>query len=416
MRGPTSVGPQPGCRRPDIGLPPRRSRWVAVEWFSFVGSHSRRGCHAARWHRSSEREHRAGWVQRSLEACLVRRRDRFLRERIPVVGVGWKFGHSRLAVFGPASSERQPPPWWTCPVTLGSWGSSGRYLRARPLRRRGIAETVRCRSLRVHAPRGYGFSGRLLPAVSISSLRRLCCRGDEVGSGPTVPRVVRSSERSTRLPASICWMCPFPSRVHFVDSVLLRVQLRLYAQLGNPVLRCCSSGWYRGCRLGTVRGSALRGRREVGRTLVLRDACEVSRVFVLRGGHEVSINCPSGWVVGPPTICSSERAGGVTQRRRFFGPGCRSVTVLSVLRDRGSSGRPRVRSGRSQSFGATDCPPGSDLPCSRGPRSAWTLETTVIISWRPRPTGARRQVVDHRTHRGSWTIASDDPLRLGQAL
>lgn len=30
-RGPTSVGSQPKRRRPDIGLPPRRSRWVAVE-------------------------------------------------------------------------------------------------------------------------------------------------------------------------------------------------------------------------------------------------------------------------------------------------------------------------------------------------------------------------------------------------
>jgi len=123
---------------------------------------------------------------------LVRRRDRFLRELMPVVGAGWI---SRADFVWPLSVQHHRSvshrPWWTCPVALGSWGSGGRFLRARPPRRRGITETVRRRSLWVHAPCGCGFVGRLLPVVPISLLRRLCCQGRQGGD-----RAICSSGRS----------------------------------------------------------------------------------------------------------------------------------------------------------------------------------------------------------------------------
>lgn len=176
-------------------------------------------------------------------------------------------------------------------MTLGSRGSGSRFLRARPLRRRSTSETVRRRSLWAHAFAGVGSLGgccRPYPSRRFGGFAATVTRW---GTGLSVPRVVRSSERSTRLPASFVGCVLFPHGSNLWTSVLLRIQLRLVAQLGNPVLRCCSSERNRGCRLGTVRGSALRSRREVGRTFVLRDGREVSRVFVLRGGHEVSINC-----------------------------------------------------------------------------------------------------------------------------
>lgn len=78
-------------------------------------------------------------------------------------------------------------------------------------------------------PSSAGSSGSM-PLVGVGSLGGCCrsrssrrCSGFAAkvtrwGTGLSVPRVVRSSDRSTQLPASNCWMCPFPSRVHFVDT------------------------------------------------------------------------------------------------------------------------------------------------------------------------------------------------------
>lgn len=106
-------------------------------------------------------------------------------------------------------------PWWTCPVAFGSWGSGGRFLRARPLRRRGTAETVRRRSLWAHSPCGTGFVGRLLPVAPISSLRWLCCQGDQGGvpgylfQGSFVLRSDRPSSPRPLLDVSFSLTGPF---------------------------------------------------------------------------------------------------------------------------------------------------------------------------------------------------------------
>lgn len=260
-----------------------------------------------KWNRSSGRNHRAGWFWGAGKLAF-RCRDRVLRGAVLVVGVRWGLSGCGLAICGPGLSERQPPPWWTCPVALGSWGSGGRFLRANPLRRRGNAETVRRRSLRPHAPRGCGFVW-----VAAAGRTHLVVSAAGWGVGLSVLRVVRSSERSIRLPAS------------FVGCVLFPHGSILWARLGNQVLRCCSSEQGHALRsirsrcLGAVRGSAL------------------------RSGREVSVNLPSGCAIGPPTICSSERAGGGTSWRWLCGPGCRSVTGFLALRGWRSSMRPRVR-------------------------------------------------------------------------
>lgn len=59
-----------------------------------------------------------------LGSLVVRHRDRFLRELVPVVGVGWTSERILSDHFGPGLSERQPPPLVDLPFDpLGSWGS-----------------------------------------------------------------------------------------------------------------------------------------------------------------------------------------------------------------------------------------------------------------------------------------------------
>lgn len=228
-----------------------------------------------------------------LGSLLVRRRDRFLRELMPVV-VDWfceriLSDQYRSRIIGTSATAPGGPALWPSGHEGPVQGSSAPDLFGGEALRR---------------PSGAGPSGSMPSGVDSSGgcyrsfpsrhFGGFAANETRWSTGLSVPRVVRSSERSTRLPTSFVGCVLFPHGSILWTSVLLRIQLRLVARLGNPVLRCCSSGQDRGCRLGTVRGSALRSRREVGRTFVLRDGREVSRVFVLRGGHEVSNNCPFG--------------------------------------------------------------------------------------------------------------------------
>jgi hypothetical protein len=204
-----------------------------------------------------------------------------------------------LVILGPGLSERQPPPlvdlpcgprvmgvWWKVPSRQPS--SEARHCGDRPAR----VLVGACPS-RVCEHRA-AVAGRAHLVVSTAGW----------GAGLSVPRVVRSSERSTQLPASFCWMCPDSLTGPFVDSAALHLQ------------------W--GTRFS---GAVLRSRTGVA-------------VSAPSEGLLFGVGARS---VVPPTIRSSERAGGVTQRRWPSGPGCRSVTSLLLLRNWRSSRRPRVR-------------------------------------------------------------------------
>lgn len=166
--------------------------------------------------------------------------------------------------------------------------------------RRGSAETVRYRSLRSMPFAGVARWAAAAGRAHLVALVALLPGRPRWDAGPTVLRVVRSSERSAQLPASFvgcvlsltgpfcglryCCVCGF-GRVHSWGTWFFGITLRGETHALRSMLSRC---------LGTVRGSALTSRRWVGLTCALRGEREVSQVFVLRGRHEVSINCPSG--------------------------------------------------------------------------------------------------------------------------
>lgn len=207
------------------------------------------------------------------------------------------------------------------------------------------------------------------------------------GIGQAVSRVVRSSGRSAQLPMSFCWMCPFPSRVHFVGSA---------REPGSPGLLFGAGSWLLSRLRPRVR--PLRGGREVGQPVDLRVEWEVSRVSVLRVGRAVPNVRSSEWLRGPPEVDPSGLADGVTLRRR-------SLDQVSNCAAFMWDSPPRLAvdlwNGLA-AFGWRDQEANTD----------GTLKVVVIISWRPRRTvpaggsdtsglerGSRKP---HLTTRSSW--------------